>query len=171
MTVNRLGMFLLSMNKPSEKVSFLDEVDITLSLDSRQPSGRQMTSIELSVLPIVLRASMRDINLIMSIVNRGIELSSQSSSQSHVDDQLVPTRPSGVSRAGPSRRSAGRKSAGSHGAEKPRMIMSKEKVGVVCCSFAMVTDGRASIAACRVRWLPAGLNRRYPRVTDVAFGG
>jgi len=72
LTVNRLGMSLVRVGKPSESVRFLDDLDLTVSLDSRTTSSQQMTSIEVSVKPIVFRASYRDINLITTIVNKAI---------------------------------------------------------------------------------------------------
>lgn len=68
----------MRMGKTSESVRFLDDVDLTLSLDGRNSSSQQMTSIEMSSQPIVFRASYRDINLITSIVNRAIGLLAKS---------------------------------------------------------------------------------------------
>ncbi|KAF8974033.1 vacuolar protein sorting-associated protein 13 [Flammula alnicola] len=73
LTVDRLGMSLMRMGKAAESVRFLDDVDFTLSLDSRSSSSHQMTNIEIVAKPIVFRASYRDINLITSIVNKAIE--------------------------------------------------------------------------------------------------
>lgn len=78
LTVNRLGMSLLRMGKPSDDVRFLDDVDLTFSLDNRttrtSSSQQQMMSIELAMKPLVFRASYRDINMITAIVNKAIEL-------------------------------------------------------------------------------------------------
>ncbi|KAF4623901.1 hypothetical protein D9613_001806 [Agrocybe pediades] len=73
LTVNRLGMSLMKMGRSTESVRFLDDVDLTFSLDSRTSSLQQITNIELVCKPIVFRASYRDINLITSIVNKAIE--------------------------------------------------------------------------------------------------
>lgn len=73
LTINRLGMSLMRMGE-EESVRFLDEIDLTFSLDSRKSLQEHMTSAELAIQPIVLRASYRDIDLIMTIVNRAIEL-------------------------------------------------------------------------------------------------
>jgi len=69
------------MGKPSENVRFLDDVDMTFSLDSRTSSSQQLSSMEATITPIVFRASYRDINLIMSIVNSAIERYGQSQKQ------------------------------------------------------------------------------------------
>ena len=73
LTVSRLGMSLIQMGGASESVRFLDDVDLTFSLDSRSSSSHQMTNIEVGAKPITFRASYRDINLITSIVNKAIE--------------------------------------------------------------------------------------------------
>jgi vacuolar protein sorting-associated protein 13A/C len=61
------------MGKAVDSVRFLDDVDLTFSLDSRSSSSQQMTNVEVVAKPIVFRASYRDINLITSIVNKAIE--------------------------------------------------------------------------------------------------
>lgn len=73
LTINRLGMSLMRMDK-EDSVRFLDEIDLTFSLDSRKSSQEHTTSIELAIKPIVFRTSYRDIDLIMTIVNKAIEL-------------------------------------------------------------------------------------------------
>lgn len=82
LTVNRLGMSLVQMDKFSEKVRFLDDVDLTVSLDKRGStsggSAQQLTSIEVAMQSVVVRASYRDINLITSIVNNAVELYNRS---------------------------------------------------------------------------------------------
>jgi vacuolar protein sorting-associated protein 13A/C len=74
LTINHLGMSLIRMGRASESVRFLDDIDLTFSLDSRTSTQEHMTSMELAAKPIVFRASYRDVNLIMAIVNRAIEL-------------------------------------------------------------------------------------------------
>ncbi|TFK30442.1 vacuolar protein sorting-associated protein vps13 [Coprinopsis marcescibilis] len=78
LNVQGLGMSLIQMGKIAESARFLDDVDVTISFDNRSSSAQQMTSIEIGAKPIVFRASYRDINLITSIVNRAIELYSES---------------------------------------------------------------------------------------------
>ena len=84
-SIDRLGMSLMKMGASSESVRFLDEVDLTCSLDSRASTSQQMTSIELSMKPIVFRASYRDINLITTIVNKALDMYSKSV-QSHTSE-------------------------------------------------------------------------------------
>lgn len=75
------------MGKDTENVRFLDDVDLTLSLDSRSSSSQQLSSIEITSKPIVLRASYRDITLIMSIVNKAIAMYTNSSGNSSANPQ------------------------------------------------------------------------------------
>ncbi|KAG9019286.1 hypothetical protein FRB90_004293 [Tulasnella sp. 427] len=137
LAVKKMGMCLMSMNKPADKVSFLDEIDVTLTIDGRQTTDHQMTEIGLNVLPIVFRASLRDISLITAIVNRALELSSSQASSPPKAPKPVSARPtSTVSRksAAPSRPKASQKS-------KSRVIMSKELLNAKLDGFRMVLIG------------------------------
>ncbi|KAJ7487596.1 vacuolar protein sorting-associated protein 13 [Mycena galericulata] len=135
LTVNRLGMSLIRMGKPSESVRFLDDVDLTFSLDSRSSSGQQMTSMEISAKPIVFRASYRDINMIMAIVNKAIELYSDSQDQASPDDNVRPQsmRPSQtqITKATASKQVVG----------KARVLMSKELLKGSFDGFRLVLIG------------------------------
>lgn len=105
-TVERLGMSLIQMGKDSERVSFLDDVDSTLSVDSRSSSSaRQMTNIEMTSKPIIFRASYRDISLIMTIVNKALNLYNKSS-QSDGTGQRPLTSPGELSETRKTRRSS-----------------------------------------------------------------
>jgi vacuolar protein sorting-associated protein 13A/C len=73
MKVDQLGMSLVQMGERTETVKFLDEFNLTLSLDSRSSTSQQMMNLELSAQPIVIRASYRDISLITSIFNKAFE--------------------------------------------------------------------------------------------------
>jgi vacuolar protein sorting-associated protein 13A/C len=88
-------MSLLRMGSP-EDARILDDVDLTLTLDSITMSSHQMTSIEIAIKPIVLRASYRDIMLILTIVNKvmegyGKQTSTTPSSQPTQPSQAVST--------------------------------------------------------------------------------
>jgi len=63
----------MRMCRASESVRFLDDVDLTFTLDSRTTSFQQMTSIEIMTKLIVLRASYSDIILITSITNKALQ--------------------------------------------------------------------------------------------------
>ncbi|KAI0639418.1 vacuolar protein sorting-associated protein 13 [Trametes polyzona] len=95
-SVKQVGMSLTRMGKPAESVRFLDDVDLTLTLDSRSSAAHQSTSIEVTALPIVFRASYRDIMLITTIVNKAIELYGNSSKPAEPERpgiQKTPSRP------------------------------------------------------------------------------
>ena len=117
LTITHLGMSLTQMGNLDESVRFLDDVDMTLSLDSRQSAAQQMTSIDISSTPIVFRASQRDINLIMAIVTKAAQMAAK------------PTPPE-PRPAVKSAKSAGRvtSSKAKIVMEQPRLVMSKEKV-------------------------------------------
>jgi vacuolar protein sorting-associated protein 13A/C len=122
LTVSRLGMSLMRMGKPSESVRFLDDVDLTFSLDSRSSSVQQMISMEISAKPIVFRASYRDIKLITSIVNKAIELYGNS------QKLLAPVESStSLPLEGQSSKSFASKPR-SHPIGNARILMSKEQV-------------------------------------------
>ncbi len=72
LTMTRAGMALLRMGRP-EEARILDDVDLALTLDKRTLSLHQMTSVDITLKPIVLRASYRDIVLILTIVNKAID--------------------------------------------------------------------------------------------------
>ena len=74
MTVEDLGMSLTRMNNIADSARFLDNVDLTFSLDSRSTTSQQLMSIEVGAKPIVFRASYHDINLIMNITNKALEM-------------------------------------------------------------------------------------------------
>lgn len=70
LTVDKLGMSLTRMGKGAEEVRFLDDLDVTLSMDNSTTAHQKMTSIEMNCKPVVLRASYRDILLILAIANK-----------------------------------------------------------------------------------------------------
>ncbi|VDB84480.1 unnamed protein product [Peniophora sp. CBMAI 1063] len=70
LTVDKLGMSLTRMGKGAEEVRFLDDLDLTLSMDNKMTADQTMTSIEISCKPVVLRASYRDILLILAITHK-----------------------------------------------------------------------------------------------------
>lgn len=128
LTVNRLGMSLMRMGNSTDSVRFLDDVDLTFSLDSRSSSMQQMASIEISAKPIIFRASYRDINMITSIVNKAITLYGQKSNPtsdattlSKYSATTFPT--SQVSKSNTSK-------ALPYPAGNARVLMSKEQVGL-----------------------------------------
>ncbi|KAG6842210.1 hypothetical protein C0991_000180 [Blastosporella zonata] len=119
LSVNRLGMSLMRMGKTSESVRFLDEVDLTVSLDRRSSFSQQMTSIEIAVKPIVFRASYGDLSMIASILNRAITLYSSTSTENPAQNTTSSsTSLSKSSGLGPRLRTLG----------NARVMMSKEQL-------------------------------------------
>ncbi|KAG1749982.1 vacuolar protein sorting-associated protein 13 [Suillus paluster] len=84
LTVNQLGMSLICMGADADTVHFLDDVDLTFSMDSRSSTREQMTSMELAAKPIVFRASYRDIMLITTIASKAVDLYGKSQNHSPV---------------------------------------------------------------------------------------
>ncbi|GAA5925213.1 hypothetical protein JCM10213_008734 [Rhodosporidiobolus nylandii] len=141
LTVSKMGMFLCRMDRPKENIRVLDDLDITLSMDSRADGGRQVTNIDVGVQPLILRVSIRDISLINSIVNRAIELSNRSSP---VPPDEAPARsglevaPSGRSRA---MSNASRRRSKSGPLKPPREELLKAQVIVTKETLRATVDG------------------------------
>lgn len=87
LSVNRLGMSLIRMGAESDTVRFLDDVDLTFSLDSRASRQEQLVSIGSSSTGIVFRASYRDIMLITTIATKAIELYARSQGDRLADEK------------------------------------------------------------------------------------
>ena len=130
LTINRLGMSLMRMGQASDSVRFLDETDMTFSLDSRTSSQEHMTSMELSMKPIVFRASYHDINLIMAIVNKAIALYGESASAS---SSATAVTQSSKSTSGPQSKYSARLQVQPVG--QARVLMSKEQVELLVFFF------------------------------------
>lgn len=71
-SANNVGMSLSRMNSPDEnKVGLLDEFSSSIVIDSRDSTpDRLLTNIQVSVEPMVMGISLRDIRLAMLIFNR-----------------------------------------------------------------------------------------------------
>lgn len=128
LTVKQLGMSLVTM-QTMHGVRFLDDLDVTLALDNRQTADHQMTNLELTMQPVIFRASLVDINLITSIVMRAISLYGDQNKPPAPSSDRVPTRPSGTSTQSPSRsRKLLRHTRARSSLDKPLVHLSKEKV-------------------------------------------
>jgi vacuolar protein sorting-associated protein 13A/C len=113
-------MSLTQMGNLDESVRFLDDVDMTLSLDSRQSAAQQMTSIDVASTPIVFRASQRDINLIMAIVTKAAQMAAKPAPPE--------PHPAIKSTKSTSKVTSGKARPSEIVMEQPRLVMSKEKV-------------------------------------------
>ncbi|KAF5370222.1 hypothetical protein D9615_010080 [Tricholomella constricta] len=125
LSVTRLGMSLIRMGKSTESVRFLDDVDLTLSLDSRSSSSQQMTSMEIAVKPIVFRASYGDLTMISSIVHKAIALYGTSNVQDLSYNEVLATQ-SLKGSEGRSKTSGARSRRPTIG--NARVLMSKEQL-------------------------------------------
>ncbi|TIC36939.1 hypothetical protein E3Q08_04156 [Wallemia mellicola] len=132
--VDKLGMFLSRMDKPKEKLRFLDNFDFTLSYDSRKVDLRQNTSIELRAEPIIFRASYRDIMLITEIFNKAVELSTKSRPTATSGD----LRESESSRMMPTDRSSSQLALPAPPSVKPKVIITKENLNAIFEGFQVV---------------------------------
>ncbi|EKM61051.1 uncharacterized protein PHACADRAFT_156217 [Phanerochaete carnosa HHB-10118-sp] len=143
LSVEHLGMSLTRMGKDADTVRFLDDVDFTFSLDSRFTATHQTTTIEMTSQPIVFRASYRDMNLITTIVNRAIELyteSAQKHSKTNVPDSdaLVPARSVyGISTSRKTTRAATR----SRPVGSANVVLTKEQLRASCEGFRLILIG------------------------------
>lgn len=72
------------MGADADTVRFLDDVDLTFSMDSRSSTREQMTGMEFAVKPIVFRASYRDIMLITTIATKALDLYGKSQNNARV---------------------------------------------------------------------------------------
>lgn len=129
--MTRAGMALLRMGRP-EDARILDDVDLTLTLDSRTMSSHQMTSVDITLKPIVLRASYRDITLILTIVNKVMEAYGR---QTSTTPGTEPPRPSMAASKTGGRRVSGGSVQGTRSAHPNNLplgtahvVLSKEQV-------------------------------------------
>ena len=98
--VERLGMSFGRMDKPNDRVNFLDQLNIALSLDTRQRGAQQMTNCEIDIPDtIIFRASLSDIMLILDIVNKAMAAAqtAQKPANDAKDDRRTSIAPDGAS--------------------------------------------------------------------------
>ncbi|GAA6061937.1 hypothetical protein JCM10212_001505 [Sporobolomyces blumeae] len=150
LSVTKMGMFLRRMDKPKDTIRVLDDLDLTVSMDSRADAGRQVTSIEAVIQPVILRVSFRDILLINSIVNRAIELSNRTSAPA---EEKPPTRPAlenatsgtktrGRSKSEVTKRAKTQSSSGQlENALQAQVIITKETLRATIDGFQLILIG------------------------------
>ncbi|KAK6505305.1 hypothetical protein TWF481_007211 [Arthrobotrys musiformis] len=85
--VSKVGMFLCRMDKfETSRLRILDDFGGKTSMETRPVGdGQSITSVSISIEPLVLRVSLRDIMLAMQIVSKASELSGSASAQDQVD--------------------------------------------------------------------------------------
>ncbi|BEI82300.1 hypothetical protein CcaverHIS002_0301680 [Cutaneotrichosporon cavernicola] len=69
--VDKLGMSFGRMDQPDDRLSFLDDVSMTLTLDTSRRGAHHMTIFDIEIpVPVIFRASVNNITLILDIVNK-----------------------------------------------------------------------------------------------------
>ncbi|KAL9941010.1 hypothetical protein V8E36_000498 [Tilletia maclaganii] len=148
--IDQMGMLMRRMNRPKEALRFLDDFDVTMSMDTRKSAARQVTSIEIDIEPLIFRVSYRDIMLITTVVNKAIELSASSNqaAQQQNAQKPAPRTSSSVSgRERSTRRSnaaAEKQIAGSAQAEtavNAELIMTKEVLKASVAGLQLILIG------------------------------
>lgn len=81
---NNVGIFLFKMNSSEEKLRLLDDFSSSLTIDKRNSTPQTLlTNIQLSVQPLLMRISLRDIRLAMVIFKRVTTLLNKMKEQNH----------------------------------------------------------------------------------------
>ncbi|KAF8311204.1 hypothetical protein DL93DRAFT_2229838 [Clavulina sp. PMI_390] len=141
LTVKQLGMSLVTM-QGMDGVRFLDDVDITLSMDSTQSVEHQMTSIELAMRPVTLRASIIDLNLISTIALRALALyGEQSKAAAPPKSKAVSTAATAAVPPSGARGTSARHRRALSSISKPKVHLSKEKLKARFEGFRFVLIG------------------------------
>ncbi|KAH3664357.1 hypothetical protein WICMUC_005742 [Wickerhamomyces mucosus] len=78
-SVNNVGMFLCKMDQyETNRIRIIDDFSASISIDGRKSTNENLlTSIHISAEPLVIRVSLNDIRLAVSIFNKAVELSKQ----------------------------------------------------------------------------------------------
>ena len=81
---NNVGIFLFKMNSSEEKLRLLDDFSSSLTIDKRNSTPQTLlTNIQLSVQPLLMRISLRDIRLAMVIFKRASTLLNKMREKEH----------------------------------------------------------------------------------------
>ncbi|KAH8926014.1 hypothetical protein BT69DRAFT_1239533 [Atractiella rhizophila] len=134
--IKEMGMFFCSMDRQKDQIRFLDNFDVSLSMDSRSEGLRIITSVDLRLTELVLRVSYRDVLLIQRIVNKAAELSSTSNSDVSADKstRAISNRTDVTERITSKR--SNRKAL-----PRAEVVMSKEQLRAKISSFQMIVIG------------------------------
>lgn len=172
--VSRLGMSLTRMGKQSEAVRFLDDMDLSTTIESRSELQKQFTGISISIQPIVLRTSYRDITLITSIANKAIALLSNGENDGRVESKQIAFNNASAAAAtgtsqkvdndvsySPSKRPSGKRQTSMNAL----LITTAEEVRA---KFATYAYTEPSIVKCLTRRVPPCAYRRPTRDADAS---
>nr|XP_019015055.1 vacuolar protein sorting-associated protein vps13 [Kwoniella pini CBS 10737]OCF53836.1 vacuolar protein sorting-associated protein vps13 [Kwoniella pini CBS 10737] len=158
--VERIGMSFGRMDRPNDRVKFLDDLNVALSLDTRRKGAQQMTSFEVEIPdPIIFRASYTDMMLITDIVNKATAVATKALAPESDQTQDSPqirrdsltndgvtesTSMAVVSNKHSRRTSVGRKSSISKrrsSVDKAHVLISKEQLKARINGFQLVLVG------------------------------
>lgn len=135
LNVDSLGMSLTRMGKASERAKFLDDTDVTLSLDRRNSASEQWTNIDILCQPVIFRVSYRDILLITSVVNKAMESYRQSQKSRLREDNVINVAPESPQKG------IGKPSSASISTGKTRVAMIKEQLKCSIEGFSLILIG------------------------------
>ena len=161
-------MSLTRMNNIADFARFLDNVDLTFSLDSRSTTSQQLTGIEVGAKPIVFRASYHDINLIMNIVNKALAVYGNTTSARAQKPESSAKLTADSATAKTSGLAVTSKATAPHPVASANVITSKEQVRVyiTSSSWTLLTY---DIAQSYIRRTENCAHRRCPPAADVAL--
>jgi len=144
--VYNLGMSLTRMGQRSDVVRLLDDIDVNLNMSGQTTDSHQLTSIQVNCKPIILRASYRDILLLLGITNKVLEAYGQQNQQS--DNQAGASTASLHNHAPTSQRPgliARVSSRGTQTSVKPigkaKVLMSKEELQATVDGLKLILIG------------------------------
>lgn len=75
LSVKQFGVFIWRMNAPNDRLRLLNNVDVTLSSESRMEDLAQITNYEIDIGELVVRLTRSDISLITSVVDNAVAMS------------------------------------------------------------------------------------------------
>lgn len=160
-------MSLTRMNNIADFARFLDNVDLTFSLDSRSTASQQLTSIEVGAKPIVFRASYHDINLIMNIVNKALAVYGNTTNARAQKPESGAKSTTDSATAKASGFAMTPRATTSHPIASANVITSKEQVrAYITSSWTLLTYESAQSY---IRRTEGRAHRRCPPAADVAF--
>ena len=82
LSVTQLGIFVWRMNAPKDRQRLLNNVDISVSMDSRATPTGPVTSIDVEIETLLVRLTRSDVQLLSSVMENAIALSAQSNTES-----------------------------------------------------------------------------------------
>lgn len=77
LSVKQFGIFVWRMNAPKDKMRLLNNMDMSLAMESQARPAGSMASIEIDLDPMVIRLTFQDVSLLSDVVNNAIALSAQ----------------------------------------------------------------------------------------------